>query len=623
MIFTFVLIISSFNVMAGESLYNDGVEHYFVVDDQASARDVILLQDLLISIELESIDNEDGSVTVNKVSQYHISKINSEVNISDFENRVTVFIYKEKAIIIVGKNSPAKQHILAADIQIFLKGYRGGIPASTKLSSEIKSDDLRKAIEAPPLLVVDDQSPPGDHIIIADVGDHFNFNNEFKTNSLVTINRLDNRVTVFIYKGEGLIIVGEHSPAKQHILAADIQIFLKGYRGGIPASIKLSSEIKSDDLRKAIGEAEEVEDVVDEKGDCIDSDSGIDYYTRGKITHSGITLRDSCATDFDLNEFYCNSEGGSNSEKYRCQYGCKDGACVQEETLTCKDTDEGKNYYKKGLVTWAQEKVGVELEDCCLQNKGSGCSESGNLVLERFCTGQYSDNFEVYNCVAGCSDGACRPFYGEEEEIELIEDEIESSTECTQKSCSTISEQCIADDKIVVEQCKIYIKKNGKCEESTFTNSRFLKYACDKEKTSIIKDCQGCQIDKNTCIPFGTRLEKQNVVYYCDISKDVIKQKEDKISCQNSYECLSNNCKASNCAQICEGCLNEDIVCIPFGTRTEKQYCDIDYSFKDQKIEDGSCNNNYECSTNICVNNQCISPNLIQKIIAWFNKLFG
>ena len=152
------------------------------------------------------------------------------------------------------------------------------------------------------------------------------------------------------------------------------------------------------------------------------------------------------------------------------------------------------------------------------------------------------------------------------------------------------------------------------------SNSRMLKGVCIGETKEIL--CDGCQIGSNSCIPVGTRLEEGTKFYYCYLQNELSIQKENDISCQNNYECKSNNCFNSICKPICTGCLDSSNTCVPFGTRTESQYCDIDYSSKKQKSEDISCNNNYECSTNVCVDSNCISPNLIQKIIAWFNKFF-
>ena len=71
----------------------------------------------------------------------------------------------------------------------------------------------------------------------------------------------------------------------------------------------------------------------------------------------------------------------------------------------------------------------------------------------------------------------------------------------------------------------------------------------------------------------------------------------------------------------------QDGKCITYGIRLIKEnvpvYCGITNDFVKQKEEQTSCQNNYECSSNVCVNNQCISQNLIQKIINFFRNLFG
>jgi len=71
------------------------------------------------------------------------------------------------------------------------------------------------------------------------------------------------------------------------------------------------------------------------------------------------------------------------------------------------------------------------------------------------------------------------------------------------------------------------------------------------------------------------------------------------------------------------GCyLAEQGVCIIQGTRTSDQYCDFDSKLKDQKAE-GSCNNNYECSSNLCIDGECVSAGLWKKFLTWFKNLFA
>jgi len=75
----------------------------------------------------------------------------------------------------------------------------------------------------------------------------------------------------------------------------------------------------------------------------------------------------------------------------------------------------------------------------------------------------------------------------------------------------------------------------------------------------------------------------------------------------------------------CNGC-KTDSTCLPFGTRLVEdgvaKYCSIDKELKPQ-VTGGVCQNNYECSANVCADGECLQPGLIKKIIGWFMKLFG
>ena len=113
--------------------------------------------------------------------------------------------------------------------------------------------------------------------------------------------------------------------------------------------------------------------------------------------------------------------------------------------------------------------------------------------------------------------------------------------------------------------------KDGTCIPLT-ENKENIKYEggetteqINKDSGAVITFCQGCQLDKNTCIPFGTRFKNENKPYYCDITKKIL----------------------------------------------------------EQRLENDQCDNNYECSANLCIDNKCISSSLIQKIIDWFKNLFG
>jgi hypothetical protein len=203
------------------------------------------------------------------------------------------------------------------------------------------------------------------------------------------------------------------------------------------------------------------------------------------------------------------------------------------------------------------------------------------------------------------------------------DDGQESSVVCQKKTCRVKKEDCSGKDKVILRECKVYMSYNNKdCEEIVFTETDIENNKCDQD-TGVSVECNGCSIDKTTCIPFGSRLLKKDTAYYCDLSKVMLNQKENQATCQNSYECISNNCKGSLCAPICEGCLDKGNMCIPFGTRVDASYCGLKYSFENQLNEEEKCSNNYECSTNLCVNSTCVSQSLIQKIMDWFKGIFN
>jgi len=62
--------------------------------------------------------------------------------------------------------------------------------------------------------------------------------------------------------------------------------------------------------------------------------------------------------------------------------------------------------------------------------------------------------------------------------------------------------------------------------------------------------CNGC-FDGNLCVDFGLRLEnKEGVSVYCDTDSSLRSQKQEKVSCQNNYECLTNQCSNGKCIDL-------------------------------------------------------------------------
>jgi len=173
------------------------------------------------------------------------------------------------------------------------------------------------------------------------------------------------------------------------------------------------------------------------------------YYVKGIVDYKVIILKtdevdheiytDSCDGD-KLTEWECAEQDRMLSEEYDCPYGCEDGACLPscnfdficdnsedcscsdcegkrngcknpslvchdgscmpEEVLQevveekCKDSDEGMNYFIKGIINIGEHNVG---EDYC---------ENDLSLIEYFCGNNVISSIP-YSCQNGCEDGAC------------------------------------------------------------------------------------------------------------------------------------------------------------------------------------------------------------------------
>lgn len=62
--------------------------------------------------------------------------------------------------------------------------------------------------------------------------------------------------------------------------------------------------------------------------------------------------------------------------------------------------------------------------------------------------------------------------------------------------------------------------------------------------------------------------------------------------------------------------------CSYMGYIEDEQYCDITGKFQNQKDKGESCENNFECKTNSCIDNECVKLGFFKSIIEWFKNLF-
>ncbi len=71
----------------------------------------------------------------------------------------------------------------------------------------------------------------------------------------------------------------------------------------------------------------------------------------------------------------------------------------------------------------------------------------------------------------------------------------------------------------------------------------------------------------------------------------------------------------------CNGCILEDS-CVPIGYRAGNKYCGLEGELIGQLNAQEFCENNFECSTNLCIDSRCVSSGVWQKLLRWFSKVF-
>jgi parallel beta-helix repeat protein len=106
-------------------------------------------------------------------------------------------------------------------------------------------------------------------------------------------------------------------------------------------------------------------------------------------------LVDTCeGTDCMIRELTCSYNGELNYEEVGCPQGCSYGACLP--IPDCFDSDNGLNYYEKGTIVWTPFNLYLATDDYCM----------GDSLIEFECI-QGSSSSTIFNCLNGCSEGAC------------------------------------------------------------------------------------------------------------------------------------------------------------------------------------------------------------------------
>jgi hypothetical protein len=520
-------------------------------------------------------------------------------------------------------------------------------------------------------LVVDDQSPVDDVLIINDIESQFEseYGDIFvsKLNSEVTRSLLENKLTVFIYRSQALLIVGSNSPSDHVTLSSKVSEYLKDKKG-IQAISKISHEIQHDDLTMELGGTCTNEcNYKDEKscgtphhlyGESVLTCGNFDYddCLEWQLTYCG---KDSQCVDGEcVTQIKCINECEYKTEKscgtphhlyghsvWECgnfdmdeclewkvkycgdNHVCVDGQCVSE--IQCINECEYRGerscstpHHLYGQSLWI---CGNFDSDSCLEWQVTYCGEGSECIDgectqssciddceyrgERTCGTPHHlyghstwecGNFDSDNCLewkvnwcpgdSRCVDGKCV------EETCTNDCRYKGEKSCgtphhlyggSVLTCGNFDDDdcldwqltyCGSDQECIDGECVTQVRCTNECKyrnerkcgtphhlygESVLTCGDFDKDDClewqltycgeDSEcvdgKCTLVQECSGC-LWENKCYPYGIRIESGGSKLYCSLSNDFTRQKELGKDCENDFECLSNSCQNSKCVDL-------------------------------------------------------------------------
>jgi len=149
----------------------------------------------------------------------------------------------------------------------------------------------------------------------------------------------------------------------------------------------------------------------------------------------------------------------------------------------------------------------------------------------------------------------------------------------------------------------------------TYDEDGCITYTCNENATFCPAGCV-CEGETITCRLIDPDFEEP--INYTT--------KECPIGCECTDEYIACEAKEVLAEQGCAMGCRLDNTCVIQGTRAEinntRKFCNINSQWQDQ-ISTGYCNNNYECSSNLCIDNECVSVGLWRKFLNWLENLFS
>jgi len=364
---------------------------------------------------------------------------------------------------------------------------------------------------------------------------------------------------------------------------------------------------------------------------CRDSDNGADYNTKGTVKDSRESpseMTDLCYDSEQVFEYVC-EDSGYSSHLYTCPNGCYDGACKSSVNI-----DSGISAYYKA-------------DGNALDSSSSG--NNGNWVgNESYSTGKVGQafNFNGANSISANKSLSSNQNWAISAWVKA------SSTEQNAANIVYIGTDgsgygiAIWDGEFAALLGMVTWVKSGKAVD---TNWHYITITRDSSVTSIYVDGiktsgSSSAAPRNPSNYFAIGQQPLNGRYFNGLVDEVVIYNRPLIASEIQYlysqsigeinnpvsnisttnitinEQNNSGWTGSACANSCP--LNGK--CYPYGYRKDGNYCSPENdTFVVQRAGGEFCENLFECESNACINDKCVSSSLIERFMQWLNNLFG
>jgi len=351
---------------------------------------------------------------------------------------------------------------------------------------------------------------------------------------------------------------------------------------------------------------------------CTDSDGGVHYYLKG-YTNSSIngSFWDYCSGNYVI-EYSCyTNENYINIGSINCPDGCSNGACLnvtENQTETCYDSDGGINYNVKG-ETYLE--ANFKSVDFCM----------GSSAVEYYCDLNLVKNTSLV-CSNGCLNGIC----------------LSAPVNITNQTCYD------SDGGIDYYVKGVLSAINGSIFTDYCAASNLVEYSCDGDLVQVMSGfaCPyGCL--GGVCLSAPVQNETNQTTGGCEMDEDCEDISGSFYCVDNSacsdfvdYSCVGGSCvvTGSGGCSVCQGSCDDGVCenvqnatacndcflkdkCYPMGYRRKGRFCSEIGEFEKQLNKETSCENNFECKSNLCLGGNCISESLWKKFLEFFRDFFN